>query len=692
MAETQIMLMTKISRLLILLFILCTFFPPVAARPKVGVVLSGGGAKGTAHIGALKVMEEAGIPIDIIVGTSMGSIIGGLYSIGYTPEQLDSIFMAQDWPALLSDKSKRSAIDLQAREQGSQYILSVPFFEKPQDLISGGLIKGRNIGNMLWQLTEGYHDSIDFRKMPIPFACVSQDLVTGKEIVFRSGILPIAIRSSMSIPGVFAPVDTEGMLLIDGGITNNYPVDVALEMGADIIIGVDVQDPLKTAEELKNNVFSQLNQLIDLQRKDRWQQSIDSSDVYIKVNVKGYSTASFTTVAIDSLINRGEQAARLKIDTLKAIARKVKETDTTTTRPHPIPPYYYMHRPGGIEARYASTLKTLVGEAPTNSINLGLRFDNEELAALLFNGKMQLGKKRNHNVSLTVKLGLQTYGDAHYGLHLGRQWLFTTGYRYTYNDFNVYEKGERAFGLNFNHHLGEVGFTRSWKYVRLKLGAIYQLYNYGSFLYRTPDNTPRDIEKESYLKFGTEYAVSTLDDKYFPTKGNEFYMEYYYAIPLNSKKAFHTAQIHWNASFSFNSRFTLTPRIEGRYLTSENTIAEMNTFGGQERGKYLNQQIPFYGINYSEMARRTLVVAGFEARQRIGGKHYVSGVFNVAVSSDDWMHFFKNSFDSNELLGFHVFGGAIRYDLRTFIGPIGFTICFSDRAKTAGYIRAGFNF
>ena len=256
----------------------------------------------------------------------------------------------------------------------------------------------------------------------------------------------------------------------------------------------------------------------------------------------------------------------------------------------------------------------------------------------------------------------------------------------------MYEKGERAFGLNFNHHLGEVGFTRSWKYVRLKLGAIYQLYNYGSFLYRTPDNTPRDIEKESYLKFGTEYAVSTLDDKYFPTKGNEFYMEYYYAIPLNSKKAFHTAQIHWNASFSFNSRFTLTPRIEGRYLTTENTVAEMNTFGGQERGKYFSQQIPFYGINYSETARRTLIVAGIEARQRIGGKHYVSGSFNVAASSDDWMHFFKNSFDSNELLGFHVFGGAIRYDLRTFIGPIGFTICFSDRAKTAGYIRAGFNF
>lgn len=688
----QITLMTKIPRLLALLFIACCFLPPLAARPKVGVVLSGGGAKGTAHIGALRVMEEAGVPIDIIVGTSMGSIIGGLYSIGYTPDQMDSIFMAQDWPALLGDKSHRSAIDLQAREQGSQYILSVPFFEKPQDLISGGLIKGRNIGRMLWQLTEGYHDSIDFRKMPIPFACVSQDLVTGKEVVFRNGVLPIAIRASMSIPGVFAPVDTNGLLLIDGGITNNYPVDVALDMGADIIIGVDVQDPLKNADELKNNLFSQLNQLIDLQRKDRWQQSIDSSDVYIKVNVKGYSTASFNITAIDSLIGRGEQAARLQMDTLRAIARRLAPATDNPAAHRPVPPYYYMHRPGGVEARYAATIKTLVGDAPTNSINLGLRFDNEELAALLFNGQMQLGRKRNHNVSLTLRLGKQTSGDAHYALHMGRQWLFTTGYRYTYNDFNIYEKGEREYGLNINHHFGEVGFMRSWKYVRLKLGAIYQLYNYGSFLYRFSGSSPRDINKESYMKFGTEYAVSTANDAYFPTKGSEFALSYYYAIPLNGNKAFHIAGIHWNAAFSFNSRFTLMPWVDSRYLTTENTVAEINTIGGQERGKYFAQQIPLYGINYFEMARRSLAIVGIEARQRIGGKHYVSGAFNVAATSDDWMHFFKNSFGNDERMGYHVFGGAIRYDIRTFIGPVGITFSYSDRSKFSGYFRAGFNF
>lgn len=681
--------MTKMTRLLLLLCALSAF-PAFAVRPRVAVVLSGGGAKGTAHIGALRVIEEAGIPVDMVVGTSMGSIIGGLYAIGYTPAQLDSIFMAQDWVTLLSDKTGRDALTLQDKEQGSRYILSIPFFEKPQDAIGGGVVKGRNIGRMLWRLTEGYHDSIDFRKMPVPFACISQDLVTGEEVVFRDGVLPVAIRASMSIPGAFAPVSLNGRLLIDGGIINNYPADVARQMGADIVIGVDVQDPMKTAEELQNNIFAQVSQLIDLQGKDRWERNVALSDIYVKVDVKGYNTASFTTAAIDSLVERGAQAARRQMDALKAVGRLLGPGDSAAVRP--VPPFLLAPRADVAEEAGNAALKTLVGDTPGNSINLGLRFDNEELAALLFNGRLSLGKKRNHRLGLTLRLGRKTYGDVHYDLDLGAGWKLATGYRYTYDDFNIYEKGKRAYGVNFNHQLVEAGFGKSWKNVRIKLGGIYCFYNYGSFLYRFGDSPAKEIDKESYLKFGAQYTVNTLDDNYFPTKGGTLGMEYHYAVPLNGSKAFHTAAIRWDIAFSFNSRFTLTPRVEGRYLTTENTVAEMNTLGGQERGKYFSRQIPFYGIKHLEMSRRALVVAGIEARQRVGGKHYVSGAFNVAATSDDWMHFFRNSFGDDGSAGFRIFGGAIRYDLRTFIGPIGIALCFSDRAKTSGYIRAGFSF
>lgn len=679
--------MTKIVRS-ILFCILGLNVLMATARPRVGVVLSGGGAKGMAHIGALKVIEEAGIPVDIVVGTSMGSIIGGLYSIGYTTEQLDSIVMSQDWATLLSDRAYRTSLDLQAKEQSARYILTVPFFEKPQDLIGGGMIKGRNIGRMLWKLTEGYHDSIDFRKFPIPFACVAQDLVSGDEVVFESGVLPLAIRSSMSISGVFAPISLNDQVLIDGGLVNNYPVDVARRMGADIIIGVDVQDPMKTAKELQGSILAQLSQLIDLQGKDRFQKNIDDSDVYIKVNVKGYNTASFTTVAIDSLIDRGELAARMQMDTLRGIARRI-----SGPVPHrPVPSVSHMSQSPEQESLRKEYLRILTGNEPTNFINLGMRFDNEELAALLFNGQFLLGKKHRHRLELTARLGKQTYGDLHYRLISGRKWHFVMGYRYTYNDFNIYEKGHRNFEVNFNQHLAEVGFTKSWRNCRLQIGGIYQLYDYSSFLYRFERSGLTDVSKESYLKFGTEYAVNTTDDAYFPTKGHKLDLEYYYAIPLEHSKSFHTGKIHWSASISFNSRFTITPRVEGRYITAENTVAEMNTIGGQEPGKYFSQQIPFYGITYFEVSRRALAIGGIEVRQRIGSRHYISGSFNMAMTSDDWMHFFKDSFGHDEHAGFRIFGGAIRYDLRTFIGPIGLTVCFSDRSRTAGYLRAGFNF
>ena len=220
-------------------------------RKKVGVVLSGGGAKGMAHIKALKVIEEAGIPIDYIAGTSMGAIVGGLYAIGYTPEQLDSMVRKQNWTFLLSDRIKRSAMSLTDRERSEKFIVSIPFTKSPKDAASsGGIIKGQNLANLFSDLTMGYHDSINFDKLPIPFACVAANVVNGEQIIFHNGILSTAMRASMAIPGVFTPVRQDSMVLVDGGIVNNYPADVVKAMGADVIIGVDVQNALKKADKL----------------------------------------------------------------------------------------------------------------------------------------------------------------------------------------------------------------------------------------------------------------------------------------------------------------------------------------------------------------------------------------------------------------------------------------------------------
>lgn len=295
-------------------------------RPKVAVVLSGGGAKGTAHIGALKVIEEAGIPIDYVVGTSMGAIVGGLYSIGYTPQQLDSMVNAQNWKFLLSDAPNPKDVLLDDRLKSERYVLSIPFSLKSANISDAGIIKGRNLARLFSTLTDGYQDSVNFNRLPIPFACVSENLVDGSEVVFHEGILATAMRSSMSIPGVFVPVDLNGMVLVDGGMVNNYPVDVALGMGADYIIGVDVQSPLLKASGLKSlkDIFGQI---INLQGERKYRENLRKTDVLIKVDVSGYSAASFTKEAIDTLIVRGERAAIDSWDGLLALKKKLGLAD-----------------------------------------------------------------------------------------------------------------------------------------------------------------------------------------------------------------------------------------------------------------------------------------------------------------------------------------------------------------------------
>ena len=295
-----------------------------AGRKKVALVLSGGGAKGTAHVGALKVLERAGIPIDIITGTSMGSIVGGIYACGHSADELDSILMAQNWSFVLSDREDLRRQSLHEREKQNTYVISkkLTFGKSKATTDGGGLVMGRNIATLFDALTAPYHDSIDFNTLPIPFACVATNMVDNTEVVFHSGVLSRAMRASMSIPGVFAPVRTDGKVLVDGGLRNNFPADIARQMGADIIIGVDVSSELKTASEL-NSTSSILMQIVDFNCMNKFEENKAMTDILIRVNTKGYSSASFSTVAIDTLIRRGEEAAMEHWDELVALRQQL---------------------------------------------------------------------------------------------------------------------------------------------------------------------------------------------------------------------------------------------------------------------------------------------------------------------------------------------------------------------------------
>ena len=218
-------------------------------RPKVGVVLAGGGARGASFIGVLKYLEELDIPIDYVIGTSMGSVIGGIYCLGYSPDELAQLITSLQWSKIIGNSIDRSMLSQTLRDRNSTQIVNVPI--NLRGILKEGLIRSflselpsayvnnNEVDNLFNELCYGYQDNIDFNDLPIPFCCIATDIVSGEEVVLRSGNLPQAIRASMAFPAVFSPVVINGRLLYDGGLTNIFPSDVLHEMGADIIIGIE---------------------------------------------------------------------------------------------------------------------------------------------------------------------------------------------------------------------------------------------------------------------------------------------------------------------------------------------------------------------------------------------------------------------------------------------------------------------
>lgn len=295
---------------------------PENRPPKVGLVLSGGGAKGLAHIGALKKIEEAGVKIDYIGGTSMGAIVGALYASGYSAQELDSIFRKTDFTRLIQDNVPRSAKTFYEKEDSERYALSLPF-ENFKVSFPQAISSGQNIYNLLVQLLFHVKDVQDFGKLPIPFLCMATNVETGEEILLDRGYLPEAIVASGTFPSLFEPAEINEQILIDGGVVNNYPIAQVKAMGADIIIGVDVQHDLATRESLSSatEILLQINNyrtVNDMRKKSK------ETDVYIRPDIDEFSVIAFDRGK--QIIKSGEKAAEEKFDELRQIALRQGET------------------------------------------------------------------------------------------------------------------------------------------------------------------------------------------------------------------------------------------------------------------------------------------------------------------------------------------------------------------------------
>ncbi len=276
-------------------------------RPKIGLVLSGGGAKGFAHIGILSLIDSLKIPIDYIAGTSMGAIIGGFYAIGYNGYDLEAMAFRNDWDEIFSDKPPRRLLPYFEKKDTGRFQLEFGVVgTKP--VTPSALIYGQKVSLLLASLIFPYEEIPDFDNLPIPFRCVAVDLVTGNKVVLKGGSLAKALRASMSIPTVFSPVEWGDSLLVDGGMVNNLPVNVVKEMGADLVIAVDVENPLLGRDKLKS-VTNILNQSITLLGLERKLANLEQVDVLIRPDIAGFSVLDFSDEKIGSIIKIGKQAA-----------------------------------------------------------------------------------------------------------------------------------------------------------------------------------------------------------------------------------------------------------------------------------------------------------------------------------------------------------------------------------------------
>lgn len=311
--------MLKIATFILILFFAWSSYAQeivVKEDMKVGLVLSGGGAKGLAHIGALKVIEEAGVKIDYIGGSSMGAIIGALYASGYSATELDSIFKRIDFSRLIQDNLPRSAKTFYEKDDSERYALTLPF-DNFKIAVPPAYSGGQNIYNELVQLLYHVKDIKDFNKLPIPFVCIATDVETGEEVVLNKGYLPEAIMASGTLPSLFEPANVDGKVLIDGGVVNNYPVENIKALGADVIIGVDVQHGLSNRDELLSatEILLQINNFRSVAAME---EKLKLTDIYIRPDMSDFTVLDFDQRS--TIVRLGETAAHEKYTSLKELS------------------------------------------------------------------------------------------------------------------------------------------------------------------------------------------------------------------------------------------------------------------------------------------------------------------------------------------------------------------------------------
>jgi len=715
---------------------------------QIGLVLSGGGAKGFAHIGVLKVIDSLGIKVDYIGGTSMGAVVGSLYASGYTGKQLDSLFNTLDLEELVNDDLPRGARSFFERRDEERYAVTLPFNDF-QITLPSGLSKGQNFYNLMVRLMSHVSSEEDFTKLPIPFLCMVTDIETGEEVLIDHGYLPIAVNASAAMPSLFAPVEMDGRLMVDGGVRNNYPVQELLDRGMDIIIGSDVQDDLKTRDEIQSglDILTQINNLSTI---DAMVVNKQKTDIYITPDIAGFSVVDFDRG--NDMIDNGATAALAEISKLKKISTPgYQKPELNLSRPDTI----YIDRlhidglndfsrayitgklnldlPGlisyeqfnnGINNLQATGNFTKInyiidrsgGESAIllevqesevkNYLRLGLHYDELLGSAALVGLARRNLLFDNDKASFDAILGDNIRYRLDYFIDKGNYWSVGLSSDFVQfkqqvatpstSDFSGIPEGLNSLSIEyyeFNHriygqtHLGK-GFTG-------RIGAEAKYLNIFSNTFGGEDDPRAAVFERSLI--GSIYGrvqFDNLDDPSFPDCGwyargevqSYLFSEVYFDGFTKNFEPFTRMEVEVKRAQSLG-RFSLTGGFSGGAPLGDPVSNSLDFFlGGYGFGR-INNLVSFYGYPALSEVGDTYLKLALDLDYEIFNNNHITVGANFANVGDCLIQI------DNWFGDFPMTGYALGYGLDTFLGPIEVKYSFSPETEDdLVFVKLGYPF
>ncbi len=708
---------------------------PIPSEPdeplKIGLVLSGGGAKGFAHVGVLKIIDSLHIPIDFIVGTSMGSIIGGLYAMGYSGNEIEALIREQDWGYILTDKISRKYIPLSIRDEYDRYILSFPIRSRIGTILPKGLIQGQNIINLFCQLSYNHYGIDKIEELPVKFACIATDIVSGKEVVIDSGNIAEAMRASMSIPYVFTPVESGDLLLVDGGMRNNFPADVIKKMGADIVIGVDVQRGMKNKKEAIRSGNDMIDQAIYFLGEEAYARSIGCVDIYIKPDIEKYGVMDFNQS--DSLIVKGLNAARKNIGQLAAlqekmgrsrlfgyseeylkkrfVIREVKFSGLDRTPAERMKRRVTFRYPGyvslkniretvdciygtlGFETVYyrlegpqQDTLNFIVKEKLMNTFNIGFHYDTWENASLLLNTTFASGMARNGSrFSFNLKLSQYPRFLGSYLLDNGARPGLRIGADVSRIQFYDYHAGrkENSFTTAVAYFNASVMSIIKDSYT-VGIGAGMQYYNCDV---NSHINQIKRREEDILWNYFIYVRVDTREKANYARSGIKMTAQFQKitdnGLTFKDNNSLYSGYFEIVKPLNYG-KLTLIPQFYmSGFLSGKDEVPFVShvSVGGPVIIDDAVHRVPFIGLRPFELLRSGAIALRCDLQWEMFRRNYLIAKVNLLKTDDfiDWRGY--------------QWGVGLAYSYESVIGPMETMAYWSEiNQRFGGFISVGYRF